>query len=154
MEGGLLHLTPSSPRRVTHISAATQRVQASQHRHPFLLAAPPCLPLELGWAKLSAEKREREGGAGSVQTSLPAWWGEEKALGTAAMLSSYVKTQPPNLESGSVSKYRHELKNSPQNETSPSPWFKVSCIKTNLPDDCICTQKVLVLGGRPLFLEE
>lgn len=67
-------------------------------------------PHRLVWAKLSAEKRQREGDAGSVQTGLPAQQGEEEALDTAAMLSSYVKTQPPILESGSVSKCRHELK--------------------------------------------
>lgn len=34
---------------------------------------------------------------------------------------------------------------------APALWFKVSCIKTNLPDGCICTQKVLFSGGRSLF---
>lgn len=34
---------------------------------------------------------------------------------------------------------------------APALWFKVSCIKTNLPDCCICTQKVLFSEGRSLF---
>lgn len=47
--------------------------------------------------------------------------GGDEALHTAARLSSYKKTQPPNVESGSASKHCPELQNSPQNETSPSP---------------------------------
>lgn len=114
----------------------------------------PPPPIPPGWAKLSAEKREREGNAGSVQTSLPALQGEEKALDTAAMLSSCVKTQPPNLESGSVSKYCHELKNSPQNETSYGPLVQSFLYKNKPARWLHLHTKGFVFRRKVSFLEE
>lgn len=60
--------------------------EPSPYRHP----SPSAAPSPPAWQS-SAEKRQRDGDSGSVQTSLPAREGQEEALDTAAMLGSLQK---------------------------------------------------------------
>lgn len=105
--GGILHQPLPVPQRwVTH-SSCHSRYSAFPQRAP--------IPISAGLSFLQTGRGTASGSPGHCAT-----------------LHSDVETQPPNLESSSVSKNRHELKIPSQNETSPSLWFKVSCIKTNL----------------------
>lgn len=70
------------------------------------------------------------------------------------MLSSYVKTQPPNLESISVSKHHRELKNSPQNETSPGPLVQSFLYKNKPARRLHLHTKGFVFGRKVSLLEE
>lgn len=104
---GVLHQPLPVPQRwVTHFSCHS-RYSAFPQRPP--------IPVSAGLSFLQTGRGTTTGSPGHCAT-----------------LHSDVETQPPNLESSSVSKNRHELKIPSQNETSPSLWFKVSCIKTNL----------------------
>lgn len=74
------------------------------------------------------------------------------SLGLHGHAQQLAKTQAPNLESSSVSKYHHELKNSPQNETSPGPWAQ-SFLYTTKPARRLHlhNKKVWFWGERSLF---
>lgn len=123
-------------------------------------ALPPRAPVPVGssftpsLAKLCGGKGEgRRQWLRSNQAARTGGTGE--SLGLHGHAQQLAKTQAPNLESSSVSKYHHELENSPQNETSPGPWVQ-SFLYTTKPARRLHlhNKKVWFWGGKVSFLEE
>lgn len=138
---------PRPPLPLPFPPRAVSGAQPSHHGHP----SPSAVPSPPAWQS-SAEERERDGDSGSVQTRLPAREGQGKALDSTAMLSSLQKhrlqiwkaAQFPNT----TTNWKTHLKMKP----APALGFKVSCIRPNLPDGCICTTKRFGFGAeRSLF---